>query len=137
MMVNFNEEDCVMKKIILLSATALLMSSNANALDLTSLAGKVKSVADEASAKIESVQNKSDEKSQEAQNSIMEKINELKEKIANWQASDNAESSEIQKAIADAKASIEKLMEQLKVLKASKSFDLKEKTLELVEGLFV
>ena len=106
-----------MKKIILLSATALLMSSNVNALDLTSLAGKVKSVADETSAKIESVQNKSDEKSQEAQNSIMEKINELKEKIANWQASDNAESSEIQKAIADAKASIENLMKQLKVLK--------------------
>ena len=97
--------------------SVVLLSSNANALDLGSLAGKVKSVADEASAKIESVQNKSDEKSQEAQNSIMEKINELKEKIANWQASDDAESSEIQKAIADAKASIEKLMEQLKVLK--------------------
>ena len=105
-----------MKKIILLSAV-LLMSSNVNALDLGSLAGKVKSVADEASAKIESVQNKTDEKSQEAQNSIMEKINELKAKIAEWMASDNAESSETQKAIADAKASIEKLMEQLKVLK--------------------
>ena len=76
----------------------------------------LKAAADETSAKIESVQNKSDEKSQEAQNSIMEKINELKAKIAKWQASDNAESSEIQKAIADAKASIEKLMTQLKAL---------------------
>ena len=46
----------------------------------------------------------------------MEKINELKEKIANWQSSDNAESSEIQKAIADAKARIENLMKQLKAL---------------------
>ena len=46
----------------------------------------------------------------------MEKISELKEKIADWQSSENAESSEIQKAIADAKACIEKLMEQLKSL---------------------
>ena len=105
----------MMKKIVILMALVLL-SSNANAWDLTSVANKVKSVADETSAKIENVQNKSDEKSQEAQNSIMEKINELKEKIANWQSSDNAESSEIQKAIADAKASIENLMKQLKVL---------------------
>ena len=104
-----------MKKVIALVAVALF-ASNANAWDLASVANKVKSVADETSAKIESVQNKSDEKSQEAQNSIMEKINELKEKIANWQASDNAESSEIQKAIADAKASIENLMKQLKAL---------------------
>lgn len=73
-----------MKKFIAVVALVLL-ASNANALDLASLAGKVKSVADEASAKIESVQNKSDEKSQEAQNSIMEKISELKEKIADWQ----------------------------------------------------
>lgn len=107
-----------MKKIIALLAVALL-SSNANALDLASLAGKVKSAADEASVKIEAVQNKSDEKSQEAQNSIMEKIDELKAKIANWQSSENAESSEIQKAIADAKASIEKLMEQLKALQGN------------------
>ena len=104
-----------MKKVIALVAVALF-ASNANAFDLTSLAGKVKSVADETSAKIESVQNKSDEKSQEAQNSIMEKIEALKAKIAEWMASDNAESSETQKAIAEAKASIEKLMEQLKVL---------------------
>ena len=104
-----------MKKFIAVVALVLL-ASNANAWDLTSVANKVKSVADETSAKIESVQNKSDEKSQEAQNSIMEKISELKEKIANWQASDNAESSETKKAIADAKASIEKLMTQLKAL---------------------
>ena len=104
-----------MKKLIAVVALVLL-ASNANAWDLTSVANKVKSVADETSAKIESVQNKSDEKSQEAQNSIMEKISELKEKIANWQASDNAESSETKKAIADAKASIEKLMTQLKAL---------------------
>lgn len=107
-----------MKKIIVLLAVALL-SSNANAWDLAEVANKVKSVADETSAKIESVQNKSDEKSQEAQNSIMEKINELKDKIAKWQASDNAESSQIQKAIADAKASIEKLMTQLKALQGN------------------
>ena len=105
----------MMKKIVILVALVLL-ASNANAWDLASVANKVKSVADETSAKIENAQNKSDEKSQEAQNSIMEKINELKAKIANWQASDNAESSEIKKAIADAKASIEKLMEQLRVL---------------------
>ena len=78
-----------MKKFIALMSVVLI-NSNANALDLASLAGKVKSVADETSAKIETVQNKSDEKSQEAQNSIMEKINELKAKIAKWQASDNA-----------------------------------------------
>ena len=107
-----------MKKIVTLIALVLL-ASNANAWDLASVANKVKSVADETSAKIESVQNKSDEKSQEAQNSIMEKINELKDKIAKWQASDNAESSEIQKAIADAKASIEKLMTQLKALQGN------------------
>ena len=104
-----------MKKIVILIAL-VLFASNANAWDLASLAGKVKTAVDETGAKIESVQNKSDEKSQEAQNSIMEKINELKAKIAKWQASDNAESSEIQKAIADAKASIEKLMTQLKTL---------------------
>ena len=63
----------MMKKIVILMALVLL-SSNANAWDLTSVANKVKSVADETSAKIENVQNKSDEKSQEAQNSIMEKI---------------------------------------------------------------
>jgi gas vesicle protein len=108
----------MMKKIVTLVALVLL-ASNANAWDLASVANKVKSVADETSAKIESVQNKSDEKSQEAQNSIMEKINELKDKIAKWQASDNAESSEIQKAIADAKASIEKLMAQLKALQGN------------------
>ena len=106
-----------MKKFIAFMSVVLI-SSNVNALDLAGLAGKVKSAADEASAKIESVQNKSDEKSQEAQNSIMEKINELKDKIAKWQSSDNAESSEIQKAIADAKASIENLMTQLKALQA-------------------
>ena len=105
----------MMKKIVILMAL-VLFASNANAWDLASVANKVKTAADETSAKIESVQNKSDEKSQEAQNSIMEKINELKAKIAKWQASDNAESSEIQKAIADAKASIEKLMTQLKTL---------------------
>ena len=104
-----------MKKIVILMAL-LLLASNANAWDLTSVANKVKSVADETSAKIESAQSKSDEKSQEAQNSIMEKIEALKAKIAEWMASDNAESSETQKAIAEAKASIEKLMEQLKVL---------------------
>ena len=106
-----------MKKIIVMLAVVLI-SSNANAFDLSSFAEKVKSVADETGAKIESVQNSSDEKSQEAQNSIIQKINELKEKIANWQASDNAESSEIQKAIADAKASIENLMSQLKALQS-------------------
>ena len=110
-----------MKKIITLLAVALL-SSNANALDLGSLAGKVKSVADETSAKIESVQNKSGEKSQEAQNSIMEKINELKEKIAKWQASDDADSESTMKAISEAKESIAKLTEQLKVLKSAAGY---------------
>ncbi len=107
-----------MKKFIALLSVAMI-SSNANAFDLTSVANKVKSVADETSAKIESVQNKSDAKSQEAQNSIKEKINELKEKIANWQSSETAETAETKKAIADAKASIEKLMAQLKVLQAN------------------
>lgn len=54
-----------MKKFIALLSVAMI-SSNANAFDLTSVANKVKSVADETSAKIESVQNKSDAKSQEA-----------------------------------------------------------------------
>ena len=97
----------------------VMLAGNANAWDLSEVAGKVKSVADEASAKIESVQNKSDEKSQEAQESILKKISALKEKIAKWTASDNAESSETQKAIADAKASIEKLMAQLKALQGN------------------
>ena len=106
-----------MKKLIALLAITLI-ASNASAFDLASMANKVQSAADKASAKIEEAQSKKDAKNEEAQNKIEEKINELKAKIANWQSSGNAESSETQKAIADAKASIEKLTEQLKALKA-------------------
>ena len=71
-----------------------------------------------ASAKIEEVQAKNDAKNEEAQNKIEEKIKELKDKIANWQSSDSADTDATKQAIANAKESIEKLMEQLKALKA-------------------
>ena len=106
-----------MKKLIALLAVSLI-SSNANAFDLTSMANKVQSAANKASAKIEEVQAKNENKSAEAQSKIEEKIKELKEKIANWQSSDSADTDATKQAIANAKESIEKLMEQLKALKA-------------------
>ncbi|MBE6443270.1 MAG: hypothetical protein E7020_01210 [Alphaproteobacteria bacterium] len=111
----------MMKKFIALLAITL-MASNANAFDLASMANKVQSAADKASAKIEEAQAKKDAKNEEAQNKIEEKIAELKDKIAKWQASDNASSEGTVKAIADAKASIEKLTEQLKSLKAAAGY---------------
>lgn len=98
--------------------TVAMFATSANALDIVSLANKVQSAADKANAKLEETQAKNDAKSAEAQAKIEEKIASLKEKIANWQSSDTANSSETLKAISDAKASIEKLMTQLKALKA-------------------
>ena len=105
-----------MKKLLTL-LTAVMFANSANALDIVSLANKVQIAADKANSKLEEVQNKNDAKSTEAQEKIEEKIASLKEKIANWQASDSANSSETLKAINDAKASIEKLMTQLKLLR--------------------
>ena len=105
-----------MKKLLTL-LTAVMFANSANALDIVSLANKVQTVADKANAKIEEAQTKKDAKSTEAQEKIEEKIASLKEKIANWQSSDTANSSETLKAINDAKASIEKLIAQLKVLR--------------------
>jgi archaellum component FlaC len=106
-----------MKKLIALTAVIFCVN-NANAFDLASVANKVQSAADKASAKIEEVQAKNDAKNEEAQNKIEEKIKELKEKIANWQSSDSADTDATKQAIANAKESIEKLMDQLKVLKS-------------------
>ncbi|MBQ9731876.1 MAG: hypothetical protein IJV97_02165 [Alphaproteobacteria bacterium] len=106
-----------MKK-ILVFLTLVMFANSANALDIVSLANKVQSAADKANAKIEEAQAKKDAQSLEAQEKIENKIADLKAKIANWQASDTANSSETLKAISDAKASIEKLMAQLKALKA-------------------
>ena len=105
-----------MKKILAFLIVAIFATS-ANALDIESLANKVQSAADKANAKLEEAQAKNDAKSAEAQEKIEEKIARLKEKIANWQASDSADSSETLKAIREAKASIEKLIAQLKVLR--------------------
>ena len=109
----------VMKKFLAL-ASIMLLASNANAFDLASMANKVQSVAEKTSAKIEEVQTTNENKSVEAQNKIEEKIAELKEKIVNWQSSESADTDATKQAIANAKASIEKLMEQLKALKATR-----------------
>ncbi len=108
----------MMKKFIALLAVGLF-ASNASAFDLASMANKVQSAADKASAKIEEAQAKKDAKNEEAQNKIEEKIAELKDKIAKWQSSDSADTDATKQAIASAKASIEKLTEQLKALKAT------------------
>lgn len=108
----------MMKKFIALLAVGLF-ASNASAFDLASMANKVQSAADKASAKIEKAQAKKDAKNEEAQNKIEEKIAELKDKIAKWQSSDSADTDATKQAIANAKASIEKLTEQLKALKAT------------------
>ncbi len=105
-----------MKKIFVFLA-AVIMATSAQALDIAGLANKVQSVADKANAKLENVQTQNDEQKEAAANKIEEKIAALKEKIANWQSSDNADSSEIKEAIANAKASIEKLLAQLKALR--------------------
>ena len=110
-----------MKKIIAMLAVALV-TSNANAFDLAKMANKVQSAADKASAKIEEAQAKNDAKSAETQAKIEEKIADLKAKIAKWQDSDTANSEGTLKAIANAKASIEKLTEQLKALKAATGY---------------
>ena len=106
-----------MKKLIAFIAV-ILYANSVNAFDLASVASKVQSAANKASAKIEEVQAKNDAKNEEAQNKIEEKIKELKDKIANWQSSDSADTDATKQAIANAKESIEKLMEQLKALKA-------------------
>lgn len=105
-----------MKKLIALLAVTLI-ASNASAFDLASMANKVQSAADKASAKIEEAQAKKDAKNEEAKSKIEEKIAELKEKIAKWQSSENADSSETMEAIASAKKSIDKLTEQLNALR--------------------
>lgn len=110
-----------MKKILALMA-ATIVATSANAFDLASFANKVQSAADKANAKIEEAQTKNDTKSAEAQAKIEDKIAELKEKIAKWQSSDSADSEATKQAIANAKASIEKLMAQLKALKAAAGY---------------
>ena len=105
-----------MKK-LLAFLTVAMFANSANALDIVSLANKVQTAADKANSKLEEVQNKNDAKSLETQEKIEAKIAELKTKIANWQSSDTANSSETLTAIANAKASIEKLMTQLKLLR--------------------
>jgi len=106
-----------MKKIYAVAAFISLFAGTANALDIASLANKVQSAADKASAKLEEVQAKNDSKTEEAAAKIENKIATLKEKIAAWQSSDNSDCEETQKAIANAKASIEKLVAQLKALR--------------------
>ena len=107
-----------MKKLIALLAISMF-ASNAGAFDLASMANKVQSAADKASAKIEEAQAKNDAKKEETKSKLEEKIAELKEKIAKWQSSDSADTDATKQAIANAKASIEKLTEQLKALKAT------------------
>ncbi len=97
--------------------TVFMFINTASAFDLASMANKVQSAADKASAKIEEVQEKTEEKSSEKAEQIEDKIEELQEKIADWQSSDSANSSETLQAIANAKASIEKLLAQLKALR--------------------
>ncbi len=104
-----------MKKFLTILAVALIATS-ANALDIASLAGKVQSAADKASAKIEEAQAKNDAKTAETKSKIENKIADLKEKIAKWQSSDNANSVETLQAIAKAKESIARLTAQLKAL---------------------
>ncbi len=104
-----------MKKLLAILAVAISATS-ANALDIASLANKVQSAAEKASAKIEESQASTEAQKAEARSKIEDKIAALKTKIADWQASDSANSSETLQAIAKAKESIEKLMQQLKAL---------------------
>lgn len=106
-----------MKRFLVITAIATLFANVANALDIASLANKVQSAADKASAKLEEVQAKNDSKTEEAATKIEDKIAALKEKIANWQSSDSADTEKTKTAIANAKASIEKLVAQLKALR--------------------
>lgn len=107
-----------MKKFIAALSVALCVS-NANAFDLVKMANKVQSAADKASAKIEETQAENNAKAAATQAKLENKIAELKAKITAWQSSDNADSAETIQAIANAKASIKKLTEQLKMLKAT------------------
>ena len=104
-----------MKK-YLIGLSVLLCATSANAFDIAGLASKVQSAAEKASAKLEETQASTETQKADARSKIEEKIADLKEKIANWQASDNANSSETLQAIAKAKESIEKLVQQLKAL---------------------
>ena len=73
--------------------------------------------ADKANAKIEEVQTKQETEKAKSISKIEEKIATLKEKIAKWQSSDSADTEKTKNAIANAKASIEKLVAQLKALR--------------------
>ena len=77
---------------------------------------KLESAAEKASAKIEESQASTEAQKAEARSKIEDKIAALKTKIADWQASDSANSSETLQAIAKAKESIERLVQQLKAL---------------------
>ena len=105
-----------MKKLLVLIAVVLAANS-AHALDIASLANKVQSAADKANAKIEEAQTKQETEKAKSISKIEEKIAVLKEKIAKWQSSDSADTEKTKTAIADAKASIEKLLAQLKALR--------------------
>jgi len=93
-----------------------MFATSANAVDIIALANKAQTAAEEASAKLEKIQSQDKNTTLEAQKKIETKIEKLKTKIAKWQSSDDVNTDETQKAIANAKASIEKLMAQLKAL---------------------
>lgn len=95
---------------------AVVMAANVKAWDVTSAASKVQKAADEASAKIDAAKLKNNAKSEKYKSQLEEKIKDLKTKIEKWQSDGDAKSSEKQEAIANARASIERLNAKLKAL---------------------
>ena len=104
-----------MKKLLAILAVTLSATS-ANAFDVADLANKVQSTVEKASTKIKESQDSTEAQKAKTRSEIENKIADLKEKIANWQASNTANSPETLQAIAKAKESIEKLVQQLKAL---------------------
>lgn len=107
-----------MNKFLSAAAVALIVvcGGNAAAWDIVEAAGKVQSAADKAGAKIDEAKLKNSAKSESYKAQLEEKIADLKGKIEKWQSGGNAKSSETQEAIANAKASIERLNAKLKAL---------------------
>lgn len=107
-----------MKKLLsaLVIASGAFAAANAMAWDVTTAATKVQKAADEASAKIDEAKLKNNAKSESYKLQLEEKIKDLKAKIEKWQSDGDVKSSEKQEAIANAKASIERLNAKLKAL---------------------
>ena len=101
---------------IVVAVLTVICGVNAMAWDITEAANKIQSAADKASAKIDEAKLKNSAKSEAYKTDLEEKIAALKAKIEKWQAGDDAKSSEKLAAIAEAKASIERLKAKLKAL---------------------